>query len=137
MIQEFRHISIQAIRRLVNFVRLFRLLLELYPEIETEIDKKIEAFISDEKNRVKDNCSSLGDFLAMVTVSKKYKFMDVLPNYLEEQMDRQAFWILREIPELDHEDEKYKNKEAVVEEARAEVCFKMGISGYHITLFFL
>ena len=46
------------------------------------------------------------------------------------------FWILREIPELDHTDEKYKDKEVVIEEARSEVCFKTGLSGFHITLFF-
>jgi hypothetical protein len=51
-------------------------------------------------------------------------------------MDRQALWILREIPELDHEDEKYKGKELVMEEARSEACFKTGIAGFHITLFF-
>ena len=51
-------------------------------------------------------------------------------------MDRQAFWILKEIPELDHENPKYKDKEVVIEEARSEVCFKTGISGFHITLFF-
>jgi hypothetical protein len=43
---------------------------------------------------------------------------------------------LKEIPELDYEDEKYKDKEVVMEEARSEVCFKTGISGFHITLFF-
>ena len=51
-------------------------------------------------------------------------------------MDRQAFWILKEIPELDHTDPKYKDKEVVVEEARNEVCFKTGIAGFHITLLF-
>ena len=51
-------------------------------------------------------------------------------------MDRQVYWILKEIPELDHTDPKYKDKELVVEEARSEVCFKTGISGFHITLFF-
>jgi hypothetical protein len=44
--------------------------------------------------------------------------------------------VLREIPELDHEDEKYKGKEVILEEARTDVCFKAGISGFHITLFF-
>lgn len=46
------------------------------------------------------------------------------------------FWVLKEIPELDHEDEKYKDKEVVMEDARAEACFKTGASGFHITLFF-
>ena len=51
-------------------------------------------------------------------------------------MDRQAFWILKEIPELDHTDEKYKGKEIIVEESRSEICFKTGITGFHMTLFF-
>ena len=46
MIQEFRHISILAIRRLINFVRLFRLLMDLYPEVSNEIDGKIGQFIT-------------------------------------------------------------------------------------------
>jgi hypothetical protein len=51
-------------------------------------------------------------------------------------MDRQAFWILKEIPELDHEDPKYKDKDIIMEEAKNEVCFKTGITGFHLTLFF-
>lgn len=51
-------------------------------------------------------------------------------------MDRQAYWILKEIPELDHTDDKYKGKDVVVEDARLEICFKTGMSGFHITLFF-
>jgi len=45
LIQEIRHSSILAIRRLINFIRLFRMLIELYPEAGTEIDGKIEGFI--------------------------------------------------------------------------------------------
>ncbi len=68
LIQEFRHVSILAIRRLLNFIRLFVLLLELYPEVEGEMCKQIEAFLSSPEKRHKDHCSSLGDLLAMVTV---------------------------------------------------------------------
>jgi hypothetical protein len=136
LIQEVRHVSILAIRRLVNFVRLFRWLIELHPEVGEEIDEKIAKFIADPEFRHKDQCGSLGDLLALVSVSNKYKFSDILPAYLEEQMDRQAYWILKEIPELDHTDEKYKDKEVIVEEARSEICFKTGMSGFHITLFF-
>lgn len=46
------------------------------------------------------------------------------------------FWILREIPELDHTNPDYQDKEIIVEEARSEVCFKTGLVGFHITLFF-
>ena len=38
MIQEYKHISILALRRLVNFIRLFRLLLDLYPDVEKQMD---------------------------------------------------------------------------------------------------
>lgn len=86
--------------------------------------------------RVKDKLGSLGDLLAFITVSQKHKMQDILGEYLEEQMDRQAFWILKDIPELDHTDEKYKDKEIIVEEERSMVCFKTGIAGFHITLFF-
>lgn len=51
-------------------------------------------------------------------------------------MDRQVFWILKEIPELDHTNPKYKGKDIVVEDTRLEVCFKTSIAGFHITLFF-
>jgi hypothetical protein len=136
LIQEFRHVSILAIRRLMNFIRLFRLLIDLYPNVGEQIDAKIEEFKSNPDNRVKDKLGSLGDLLAYVTVSQKHKMQDILGEYLEEQMDRQAFWILKDIPELDHTDEKYKDKEIIVEEERSMVCFKTGIAGFHITLFF-
>jgi hypothetical protein len=87
-------------------------------EIGTEIDAKIESFIKDPATRHKDKLGSLGDLLSYVSVSQKYTFKDVLPFYLEEQLDRQAFWILKEIPELDPTDEKYKDKDVVVEDAR-------------------
>lgn len=88
LLKDFTYISIVAIRRLVNFIRLFQLCIELYPEIGEIIDKKIEEFLADPEKRVKDHCSSLGDFLSFVTVSKKYKFEDIMQAYLGEQMDR-------------------------------------------------
>ena len=69
LIQEYKHVSILAIRRLVNFIRLFRLLIELYPEVEKEIDEKIEKFIKSPEMRHKDFTASLGDLLAIVTIS--------------------------------------------------------------------
>jgi len=38
LIQEYRHVSILAVRRMLNFVRIFRMLIDLYPEVEAEID---------------------------------------------------------------------------------------------------
>lgn len=69
LIQEFRHVSILSIRRLVNFIRLFRLLLSLHPEVEQEIDQKLEDFIKNPEKRHKEQCGTLGDLLALVTIS--------------------------------------------------------------------
>mmetsp|Transcript_30105 Transcript_30105/g.29355 ORF Transcript_30105/g.29355 Transcript_30105/m.29355 type:complete len:231 (+) Transcript_30105:593-1285(+) len=68
MIQQQKHISILALRRLLNFYRLFALFIELYPEIEQEINAKVKQFIEEPDKRVKDHCSSLGDLLALVTI---------------------------------------------------------------------
>jgi hypothetical protein len=40
------------------------------------------------------------------------------------------------VPELDHTDEKYKNKQIIMEDAREEVCFKTGLAGFQITMMF-
>ena len=53
---------------------------------------------------------------------------------MEEQLDRQVFWIVEKVPELDHTSYRYKDKPIVVEENRSEVCFKTGLSGFHFTI---
>jgi hypothetical protein len=136
MVSENTHISLVAIRRLWNFIRLFRLLIELKPESEDIINEKLLQFKNHPEKRVKDFCSSLGDILSFATISSKFSLEDVLDAYLEEQLDRQAFWIIRQIPELDHTDDKFKGKEVILEESRNEVCFKTGLTGFHITMIF-
>lgn len=76
--------STLAIRRLMNFIRLFRILVEQHPEVAEGMDQRIKDFIDNPEKRHKDHTSSLGDLLAFVTVSQKYKIGDILPHYLEE-----------------------------------------------------
>ena len=96
----------------------------------------MKVFIDDAAKRVKDFTPSLGDLLSFIVMSDKFKMSDLLNHYLEEQLDRQAFWIIRQIPELDHTDEKNKGKQIVMEESRSEVCFKTGLTGFHMTMVF-
>ena len=110
MANERKHVSILALRRLINFIRLFRLCIELVPGVQTTINEKLNMFKNEESKRVKDFTPSLGDILAFTMVSDEVGLMDILEAYLEEQLDRQAFWILRIVPELDHTDDQYKNK---------------------------
>lgn len=130
MANERKHISILAIRRLINFIRLFRLCIELVPDVMTNINEKIAMFKNEEAKRVKDFTPSLGDILAISIVSNDFNLNDFLEAYLEEQLDRQAFWIIRVIPELDHTNKEMKNKAVVMESATEEVCFKTGLAGF-------
>ena len=61
MMKENRHVSIIAIRRLFNFIRIFSYLIEKDPKLEEIMSSKIENFIKDPANRIKDNCPNLGD----------------------------------------------------------------------------
>jgi len=45
MVSDNKHISQLAIRRLFNFIRLFRLLISLKPEVEGIVDEKLKTFI--------------------------------------------------------------------------------------------
>ena len=130
MANERKHISILAIRRLINFIRLFRLCIELVPDVMAIINEKIAMFKNEEAKRVKDFTASLGDILAISIVSNDFSLNDFLEAYLEEQLDRQAFWIIRVIPELDHTNKEMKNKPVVMESATEEVCFKTGLAGF-------
>lgn len=84
LIQEFRHVSILAIRRLMNFIRLFRLLIDMHPEVGEEMDAKLNLFKSDPSSRTKDKMGSLGDLLTFATVSQKHRIGELLTDYLEE-----------------------------------------------------
>lgn len=69
IVKDVKHISILSLRRLINFIRLFRLLIDLTPETERVMDDKIHEFISQPEKRHKDYCPNLGDLLAMTTLS--------------------------------------------------------------------
>jgi hypothetical protein len=112
------------------------MLLELHPAAEVAMDAIIESFIKEPATRHKESGVQLGDILSYVTVSNKYTLGDILPLYSEEQLDRQVLWILKEIPELDHTDAKYKNKDVGDEDERSEVCFKTGLTGFQITMLY-
>ena len=42
----------------------------------------------------------MGDLLAFCLVSPAYQIPDILTAYLDESLDRQVLWMLRDVPEL-------------------------------------
>jgi hypothetical protein len=45
-------------------------------------------------------------------------------------LDRQVLWILKEVPELDFENKKLKNKGKIDEKQRILTCFECGKTGF-------
>ena len=97
----------------------------------------------------------MGDLLAFCLVSPDFKISDILLEYLDESLDRQVLWMLRDVPELGElpplEDEtggKASNiekksietssskAEAQMDAKRDEVAFKTNITSNHVLLFF-
>ncbi len=137
IMQESTHTSIQALRVFVYFFRMFALLVERHPEVLKEVEARLTAFKADEANRVKDKCSSMGDILAYLLISTRFKCNDLLAEYLDESLDRQVLWMLRDVPELaDVSDNPEETKDAFIDEKRDEVAFKTNIVSNRVLLFF-
>ena len=130
IISEKVHNSSRAIEILIYVYRVMLLLEESFPEIKTEANKILDEFIKNPEQRIKDKTPSLGDLLVMLSISDK-KFEQLLPSYVGEQMDRQIFWILQEIPEFEN-----LINSSEVDDIRAKICFKCGITGQQLLLFY-
>ena len=125
---EALHHSYKSIRMIIYVHRLFTLLLDKYPQLRDVMDEKIKVFIEKPECRIKEVTTNIGDLLVFLTVSKKYKWDDLKEAYLNEQLDRQVFWVLQEVPQLD------KIDGAGLEDAKIEASFKSTIIGYRITM---
>ena len=94
------HTSLKALRMFLYLCRAFLLLLENHPDQLQALNARITSFKASEENRTKDHCSSMGDLLAFCLVSPAYQIPDILTAYLDESLDRQVLWMLRDVPEL-------------------------------------
>ncbi len=131
MMEQKEHTSLKALRAFCYFYRLFVLLMDKYPELYDQVETSLTNFKADEKNRIKDAMPNLGNMLSSLTVSKKFRWSDIIGPYLEEQMDRQVFWIVKDIPEL----EKMEH-DTEIDDERINVSFRSTIVGFHLTLFY-
>lgn len=131
IIEQKRHPSILVIRHVLNFHVLLLMFVREYPEIVKQFDHEIEKFISSEENRIKKNCPNLALIMVYLLFSEKYSFKDVVEHLHEEQLDRQVFWILKKIPELEDDTGVIS-----VDENRVRVTFSSQIMGYLLVCFY-
>ena len=124
-------LSCKALKILIYIYRIILMLMKVYPQVCDEIEKNVFNFINDKNSRVKDQTPSLGDLLCYITLSKKFKLEDLLIPYIEEQLDRQIFWIIQLLPELET-----LITSSEIDDVKSKVCFKAGIVGNQILLFY-
>ncbi|CAF3396419.1 unnamed protein product [Rotaria socialis] len=94
--------SKHAIEAFCHFLRLLMHFIDIYPELDQEINNTIEKFIEDLGNRNKKYIPDIGEFLIKIALSKNYRF-DTIKEYIyEEYFARQIYWIQRNnaIPNL-------------------------------------
>lgn len=70
---------------------------EKYPSLLEYVNGTVNNFIEDEKFRHKDVVPSLGEFLPLLSLSDK-TWDDIVDAYVCENLDRNAFWVLRKRP---------------------------------------
>ena len=118
--------SIKGIRMLNYFHRAFIFMLEAHPQVQFELEQTIERFINDEEFRGKDSTTDIGMILAMVTVSNKFRFSDLVKPYFEEKMVRNVFHIMKEIPTFETlNDEIYNQEFAQNVFGKTDNCWKL------------
>ena len=127
MMDEKLHCSIRLIRLWCHIHAFFLLFLETHPEVYELIENRLTEFIKDESKRLKDSTPNLGILPCLMLVSNKYKIEDLIETYFNEQLDRQVFWLLQQVPELG-QDQFEKN----FGEQRTKYTFKVQSTSYQI-----
>lgn len=123
--------NIKIIRQIVHYHGLMLLLAREYPEITEFMEESIRTFLTDKSSRDKKGTPNLGQMLICCLFSKEYNFNDIIEAYFEEQLDRQVFWILNKIPELEDD-----SNTMVIDANRVEVTFASQIISYRLTMFY-
>jgi ubiquitin-protein ligase len=101
MMKDNVYASVKALNGFCEFHYLLLQFIEWYPEIIEMAEQKIEYFISNFYNVNKLNYHSLGEFIILLLVSKKFKWNDVKHNFLKESEARNIRWIIKEIPDFE------------------------------------
>ncbi len=72
--------------------RLFLALAAELPYIQRTVEDRVHSFVISERNREKDSTPSLGEFIPLLLVSKRYSWAQVRPMLLREVLARNVLW---------------------------------------------
>lgn len=80
---------------LQGYCQLHRLLLAMvrkFPALQHLVNRRIGAFLTKSTQRTKEQTPSLGELLALVSVSNKYSWQQISLPYFLESIDRSVLW---------------------------------------------
>ena len=80
--------------------RMFLALANRVPGLRAAVTNKLQSFLRDDSMRNKSACPSLGEFMALLSVSPDIGWMDMVAPLMREGFSRSVLWICRDVPEL-------------------------------------
>ncbi|CAF3962748.1 unnamed protein product, partial [Rotaria magnacalcarata] len=87
--------SKHAIEAYCHFLRLLMHFIDIFPELERNINKMVDNFMRHSQNRNKKVVPDIGEFLIQIALSNKYQFDEIRKYIYEEYFARQILWIER------------------------------------------
>ena len=121
--------SIKGIRMLNYFHRAFLFMLEQHPQVQFKLEKQIELFMNDEEYRSREKTPDVGMILGFLCASRKYRFPDIIKQFLNEKFARNVFLIMKEIPEFENISSQNYNQEF------AQKVFKASENSWRFVMF--
>eukprot|EP00026_Physarum_polycephalum_P005749 Phypoly_transcript_05787.p1 GENE.Phypoly_transcript_05787~~Phypoly_transcript_05787.p1 ORF type:complete len:549 (+),score=109.53 Phypoly_transcript_05787:167-1813(+) len=122
------HTSERALHGYFAFHRLFIWASTTYKLLPT-IDDKLKTFVSDPKQRLKQNTPNLGDWLTYLTVSPDARWENVCVTFVRETFLRNVMWVLKDAPALAN------LADAGVDKVRAQETFRLTQVSRDLTAF--
>ncbi|KNE65212.1 hypothetical protein AMAG_19444 [Allomyces macrogynus ATCC 38327] len=94
------HASDTAVELYTQLHRVWVACLHRYPAQQANVEHRLSRFMSGEVHRTKTAVPSLGDLLALLSVSEQYGWAQLAQPLLEEVMHRSVLWIGKSNPAL-------------------------------------
>lgn len=93
------HASIKALEGYCAIHRLMIYFARKYPSLVDQADRSVSNFAKSPDYRTKNHVASLGDFLALLSITN-LQWRDLAHAYIEENFIRNVRWVLAKHPEL-------------------------------------
>lgn len=103
VVQMFKEAKNTSENNLNGYFALHRLFLwacDIYPDLQEKVEKILKDFVDDEQYRTKTRCPDIGQWLMLLTASRKYRWQDVAKAYMNECHRRNVMWYMKDDPEL-------------------------------------